>query len=816
MRALLTALLLAGNAWTQVSLHLDTPEVLGCGRAEVGGGFTAAGLQETPPTWEWGDGSTTRSFFPAAHRYAQDGNYSIKVSILQGTTILISRTVAVTISGSLSPSCANVVLPEPSRLYLRDGVTSASLKVTRIAPDGTRTMADSKDLTFRSLSPALVNVTAAGIVSSKGFGDGTVEVEEKLTGVRLRVPVFVGDLRLEPPYLRLHLSANPQAQLQIAGSNADGTPLSLTGRKIRFFSPNQPNSQVISLSATGLVRALKVPPTLAEVPLVGAELDGVLTNNLTIARVADSYPEIIFTDLADGMVRFTTAQRIGRWNYEEILKQADAAKWTNLANDLESEVTGYRTHRGGIRVLVSDIGSTSDPADATVPCGLNGNPTRLGASPVNDRNSCVIAATLDNPVPSWFVYFHELGHDYSFVSTAFNKWYQATPNPFSTTITEGMASVFSQYVAEVFRQRGDYQLPASIATGLDHTQSFADSPRWTRALDNYVSSGSRFSQLNADVFNGITGSLLREFGTGWLVRLYSTLPPDAHDFQIEGEMQASTFLIAAASAAAESDLRSRFNNWGFPLDNSYYAKIYPTLFQYSRARTPLISPGGIVNAAGFNGGGVAPAEWISLFGSHLAPRFAVGPSPVEAREGTAVEFVDGRNISRKGVVQFVSGDHVNVLAPEGMAAGSGQIRATSYSGTTTVPVTIKPIHAGLFSAGSSGKGPASATWLLVRGDGQRESGLTFNASLQNIPLDLSAGDFYISFYGTGFRGSQTVAAKLGGETLPVLGAVAQGQYAGLDQLVVGPLPRTLIGRGEVTLEASFDGVQANQLTIAVN
>ena len=67
----------------------------------------------------------------------------------------------------------------------------------------------------------------------------------------------------------------------------------------------------------------------------------------------------------------------------------------------------------------------------------------------------------------------------------------------------------------------------------------------------------------------------------------------------------------------------------------------------------------------------------------------------------------------------------------------------------------------------------------------------------------------------GVRGfTSEVAATVGGENVRVLGAVAQGQFVGLDKINIGPLPRTLTGRGEVNMVLTVDGKPAN--TVKVN
>ena len=51
--------------------------------------------------------------------------------------------------------------------------------------------------------------------------------------------------------------------------------------------------------------------------------------------------------------------------------------------------------------------------------------------------------------------------------------------------------------------------------------------------------------------------------------------------------------------------------------------------------------------------------------------------------------------------------------------------------------------------------------------------------------------------------------------MPVLGAVAQGQFEGLDQVNIGPLPRSLAGSGLVNIELTIDTVPANIVTVNI-
>ena len=62
--------------------------------------------------------------------------------------------------------------------------------------------------------------------------------------------------------------------------------------------------------------------------------------------------------------------------------------------------------------------------------------------------------------------------------------------------------------------------------------------------------------------------------------------------------------------------------------------------------------------------------------------------------------------------------------------------------------------------------------------------------------------------------TQKAAATIGGVNVNVAGPVAQGEFVGLDQVNLGPVPRSLAGKGEVDVILTIDGKQANAVTVA--
>lgn len=228
----------------------------------------------------------------------------------------------------------------------------------------------------------------------------------------------------------------------------------------------------------------------------------------------------------------------------------------------------------------------------------------------------------------------------------------------------------------------------------------------------------------------------------------------------------------------------------------------------------------ILNAASFTDGPVAPASWVSLYADDLATQFKVsGASLATVLDGTTVQVTDGVGMRYPALLQFVTNSQLNFLMPAGAVSGPGRISVTTAKGTGFVDFTIASVAPGIFAANANGTGPAAATFLTVVPGTDAKSGLTFDVSRSpraNTPIDIGTGDTYLIFYGTGLRlRIGAVTATVDGVSVPVLAAVAQGQFQGLDQVNIGPLPPSLAGRGEVSVVFTVEGKTTNPVTVNV-
>src|SRR5258708_11221629 len=103
------------------------------------------------------------------------------------------------------------------------------------------------------------------------------------------------------------------------------------------------------------------------------------------------------------------------------------------------------------------------------------------------------------------------------------------------------------------------------------------------------------------------------------------------------------------------------------------------------AQTPIVSSGGIVNAASFTAP-VAPGALISIFGVNLAPQIAAAsqiPLPMSLA-GVSVRF----NNNVFAPLLFVSPTQVNAQLPWEVASNGNLTLVVSHNGVDSAPQTV--------------------------------------------------------------------------------------------------------------------------------
>jgi uncharacterized protein (TIGR03437 family) len=191
--------------------------------------------------------------------------------------------------------------------------------------------------------------------------------------------------------------------------------------------------------------------------------------------------------------------------------------------------------------------------------------------------------------------------------------------------------------------------------------------------------------------------------------------------------------------------------------------------------------------------------------------------------GVSLEITDSQSQKRLAPLYYVTTNAMSYLIPAGTALGLATAKLTTSTGASiTGSFNVDRVSPGLFTANATGSGVPAGFWIRVAADATQSQDYLFDptkpvGSRVPVPVDLGASSdqVFLSLYGTGFRGATQATAKVGGVTVPVSGFAAVGVYQGEDVVNIGPLPRSLAGRGEIDVATTFDGKPANTVTVSI-
>lgn len=233
-----------------------------------------------------------------------------------------------------------------------------------------------------------------------------------------------------------------------------------------------------------------------------------------------------------------------------------------------------------------------------------------------------------------------------------------------------------------------------------------------------------------------------------------------------------------------------------------------------------------VPATSFNGNVVAPNSIAAIFGVGLATGTQVAtalPLPTSLLN-TTLTIRDANGVDRQAPLFFVSPGQINFLIPADTATGTATIVVKSGDNVVGVGVVqISALTPGLFTSNATGLGIVAGVALRISNGSAAvfEPLAQFNGSQYvAVPLDLGpeTDQVYLVVYGSGLRARSElskVTAKIGGVDVPVVYAGEAPGLVGADQVNIGPLPRSLAGRGAVDLVLTVDGLITNTVSVTI-
>jgi endo-1,4-beta-xylanase len=220
-----------------------------------------------------------------------------------------------------------------------------------------------------------------------------------------------------------------------------------------------------------------------------------------------------------------------------------------------------------------------------------------------------------------------------------------------------------------------------------------------------------------------------------------------------------------------------FPNFGaaLPFDTAYAPKpAHDAMISSMRTAPPVISAAGLVNAAAYTGGAVAPGEIVVLFGATF------GPADI-ATAGVRVLF-DGI----PAPLIYARVGQVAAVTPFELAGKTSTTVQYEYQGVVSNSVVL-PVHntaPGVFTLDASGTGPGAIL-----------NAATYAVISKTNPAH--TGD-YLAIYATGI--GNAVSVTIGGVNCPV-------QYA-------GQAPGLIAGAGQINIQVPA-GIPAGEQELVV-
>jgi len=239
------------------------------------------------------------------------------------------------------------------------------------------------------------------------------------------------------------------------------------------------------------------------------------------------------------------------------------------------------------------------------------------------------------------------------------------------------------------------------------------------------------------------------------------------------------------------------------------------------AATPALTT---VSAASFLAGPLAPGSIAAAFGTHLSTDTQTPPvgQVFLTSPGTTIVVRDSGGASSPASLYSTSPAQVNFLVPTSAAPGNATLTITAKDGTaTSAQIQIAAVSPGIFQLDQSAA-LAAANVVRVKPDQSQSIEAVYQVVpvgvVRALPIDLgpATDQVYLTLWGTGVFKAKSVVVTVGGQDIGVLyWGPAGANLAGVEQVNVGPLPRSLAGAGRVNIILTADGQTANPVQVTI-
>lgn len=576
-----------------IQINLSEPEYLLCGTVRIDGYVSIDVGAITAVSWDWDDGElTTNVWFPAEHGYLEDGSYTVTIIATADTGEIATESVVVVISNSTGSSCEVTLELHPKQIYLRDGVTTLPVRVELRDPEGRPVDPSAMPIAWTSDDPSLVQVSEDGWVESTGFGRTKVRATHP-NGRYAETEVHAGHLRTVPYLQMLSLNHQPAGAVWPDIANADGSPVDLSGHVVEYLCSGCEPGQPLQVSPDGQILAVELLEPWDPVPMaVLAVVDGQWAQNWGFVHVSANDYGLTFRRYETLNTALVTPESIGNLDLDAMIERMNAPEVLEQSFHAQRELTDGVWYGGGSQIWAHYV-SPEIAGGILPPCGGSGNPIQIGTRLDEPWLSCFWHEAEPGLIsPRWGIFFHELGHNFTWTAYRFADFADAGD---AVAYSEGLATAASMHACEaILRLEDEPWMTPEIARSLEASGLCWRTWHVGDALADYVASGADYSTLDANVVDDILATFIDEYGYGILYRFFSIFVPRglAYPFPMSTASEQATLFALALSEVSGVDQKSRFrDDWGFPIDDAKWALMAPYVETWVKQRDPATNAG---------------------------------------------------------------------------------------------------------------------------------------------------------------------------------------------------------------------------------
>ena len=230
------------------------------------------------------------------------------------------------------------------------------------------------------------------------------------------------------------------------------------------------------------------------------------------------------------------------------------------------------------------------------------------------------------------------------------------------------------------------------------------------------------------------------------------------------------------------------------------------------ASTPLVDPGGPMNAASLMSGSLAPGSMAIISGQNLTAGAASGQPPALPLNlsDTSVSITDTTGTTTLAQLYSVALNQIRFVTPESTARGDAQMQITTSQGRITVPISVAGVTPGIFSIAGNAMGPVAGWIVQTFSDGSSQ--VTTISPALSIDLGANTTSVQLTVLATGVHHATNIKLMIGGIPADQVAVSENTGWPGLDQ-VSGLIAKSLVGAGTVNVYVVADSVSSNSLNV---